>query len=98
MKWLITSKDEAINLDNICHIWIQKCPDGWFLMGEMIHNSEEVVLSLKYDIEDKCRQLLYSLFHNQPERSKREDSEPQCKHCGSKMSDRHLGPCCDSMF
>ena len=54
MKFIRTSETDFINLENICHIWIQKCPNGWFLMGEMIHNGEEVVLSQTYSIEHSC--------------------------------------------
>lgn len=45
MNWIRTSVDQWINLDNVFHIWIDKTENGYFINGELIHNSEEVVLS-----------------------------------------------------
>ncbi len=53
-KFIRTSEEDFINLNNICHVWIQKCPNGWFLMGKFIHNSEEVVLSQCYEEKHSC--------------------------------------------
>lgn len=59
MKWLYTlHNDEAINTDNICHIWIENSPNGFFLMGEMMHSGEEVVLSGNCKTEKECQELL----------------------------------------
>lgn len=76
MNWIYTYDDDAINLDNIAHIWIEKSVNGFFLMGEMINTQEDVVLSITFENESECRNCFMNLFnHNQPERSKREDFE-----------------------
>jgi len=74
MEWIYLECGDAFNLNNISHIWVQKCPSGFFLMGEMIQNQEEVALSHIFDSYDQCTDILRKLFiNNQPESSKRED-------------------------
>lgn len=69
MKWIYLESGDAFNLSNIAYIWIQKCPSGFFLMGEMIHNHEEVCLTHILDSYDECVNILKQLSaHNQPER------------------------------
>lgn len=53
MVWILRHDTrDAFNLDNICHIWIDKSVNGYSLCGEMIHNGEEVVLSRSYENSD----------------------------------------------
>jgi hypothetical protein len=61
MKWVISSELDIFNLDAFFHIWVEKCPNGYFLMGELIHNGEEVVLSSTFDNECKAKMLLHDL-------------------------------------
>ena len=69
MNWIYLECGDAINLSNIAHIWVQKCPAGFFLMGEMIHNQEEVCLTHIFDSYDKCINILRKICeNNQPER------------------------------
>ena len=62
MNWIYTSKEDAINLDNLAHVWMQECPNGFFLMGEMIHNQEEVVLGDTFLKKEQCMKALYEMF------------------------------------
>lgn len=61
-NWVLSDSDNAINLNNIAHIWIQNCPNGYFLMGEMIHNEEEVCLSPCFDNKNKCKLIMFNLL------------------------------------
>ena len=61
-EWVFSSSEDVINLNNISHIWIQKCPNGYFLMGEMINNCEEVVMSQTFESKEECMRLLNGLF------------------------------------
>lgn len=53
-KWIRNRHDQWINLDNICHIWIDEHHGKYFANGEMIHNKEEVVLSEGFNSEIDC--------------------------------------------
>lgn len=68
MTFLMVSAEDAINLNNLAHVWIEKCDKGYFLMGEMIHNSEEVVLTETFEFKSIPMQILKNIVHNQPER------------------------------
>ena len=69
MKWIYLECGDAYNVSNLAHIWVQKCPSGYFLMGEMIHNQEEVALSHIVDSYDQCVNFIRKIsMDNQPER------------------------------
>jgi len=83
MEWIYLESDDAFNLRNISHIWVQKCHSGFFLMGEMIHNQEEVCLTHIFDSYDECIDIIRQICrYNQPERSKREDVYKECEELG----------------
>lgn len=62
MNWIRVSEDDFINLDEIFHIWIQKCPNGFFLIGERKLNQEEVVLSQCYVDKLSCFKHMIKVF------------------------------------
>ena len=61
-KWSRCSIRDIVNLDCFCHIWVEKGSNGYFLMGEMIHNSEEVVISMDWGTEIEAFQALDKLI------------------------------------
>ena len=63
-KWIATSGSDLINLDNICHIWIDGTPNGFFLCGEMMHNKEEVVLSLPCEKYEECQSMMRDILYS----------------------------------
>ena len=61
MIW-IHYENDAFLLNNICHICIQKSCNGYFLLGEMMHNKEEVVLSPYFQEREDCLKILKSIL------------------------------------
>ncbi len=49
-------ENQWFELSQFCHIWIEKSINGFFLMGEWIHNGEEVVLSPSFEFKE-CLKL-----------------------------------------
>lgn len=64
MNWLILPDENCINLENLASIWVYEGDNGFFLKGEMIHNSEEVVLSANFTSEKECRNYMYKFLSN----------------------------------
>lgn len=65
MNWIKVGKNDFFNVENLAHIWINESVNGFFLMGEMIHNHEEIILSETFDNEDECQDYIkYFLTKN----------------------------------
>jgi len=62
MNWIRVSEDEFVNLNEIFHIWIQQCPNGFFLMGERKSNDEEICLSQCYKDKLSCFNHVIKIF------------------------------------
>jgi glycosidase len=61
-KWIcIKRTNDFFNLDNIAHIWLEKGVNGYFLMGEMMHNEEEVVLTDNFETPEECTKHFYKM-------------------------------------
>lgn len=54
-NWVRVGKGDFFNLDNIAHIWIEHTVNGFYAMGEMMHNQEEVVLSDPFESFQECQ-------------------------------------------
>jgi|KBSMisStaDraftv2_1062788.scaffolds.fasta_scaffold296803_2 hypothetical protein len=63
-RWVRNEINGAINIDNLCHIWVEQGINGYFLMGEMIQNAEEVIVSRTYSTEEEVLDLLISICRN----------------------------------
>ena len=64
MNWIKPNKHDAFNLKNIAHIWIHKSVNGYFLMGEMMHNKEEIVLSASVESIEDAEILLNKILED----------------------------------
>jgi hypothetical protein len=63
MKWLLSDKENAHNLNNIARIRIVRWEDNYYLSGEQIHDKEnDVFLSLAFKTEEEAQRLLETII------------------------------------
>ncbi len=62
MNWIYVSESNCINLDDIFHVWIEQSINGYFLMGELRHNGEEVVISMIFQNVFDCQKYMHKIL------------------------------------
>jgi len=81
MNWIQIDYDMWIKLENVFHIWIDKTDNSFFAMGELIHNSEEIVLSPSFETFEECKNHIQNALNlNQPERLSEKTSVGNIKY------------------
>ena len=60
-KWIKYGED-AFNINEMRHIWVENSINGHFIMGEFVRTNEEVVLSHVFNDKDDCLDYMYEIL------------------------------------